>query len=805
MVNSMSSDKSENIDKTDMDNNANDRALNYGNTTNTNVNNNEDIDDICENVLINDKTNVETNNSVASNNDIRIKNVSTCVNENDQHDESDYINCDNDGLENKDMQVIANNENNSLEFDDVVIKNVECLNNFNNEGVEKSNNLEGNLIQENVIHSTASSSGSNKSWERKETGGMENIYSDIVDNLDKDELNYKEINSIKMDSSDFNKREQHDEKDGSISPMKGNNNSDKNYDLNNDSHECNMEIWNKSNCEGSEEIINYENVKNLEMNELDKDVDNCDEKKEKDISENCYNNESSNNDGNNLNSVCTNGIDNFDLNNASIETDMDKVKETEEEKNKLNNNENIIFTKNNSNDKDDNVLDVFKENKNNIEQNNDIASENNLETDTNLNECNEVDKKENDENDINNVNNNTNEKEERAIKNDENGCEKSNMENDNNEDINKKRKHISSYDESRKDRKLSDQKEYEEVKNGHINKYADGIGSNTINVVPCESNNMNIPKYVNTIGEIIYRNNTNIDSKNNSNSSAINLKIENDEAIRGNSTNAAYFSGIQIRNGEQNYNYNNFILQQNNKEEKNGENNLEILKEYDEKSRDNDDEYEDEQNENMSDNNYSDDEKINLDNCNMNDKKKNKNDSETLLPIANISRIMKRILPAKAKVAKESKDIIREYVTEFIQFLTSEASDRCLNEKRKTINGEDILFSMEKLGFNDYVEPLSEYLNKWKQMKGLSSSNRYYDKKFDISRNSQDQNMLINYNKNIFNNMSNDNYYAKENYGYNEGNCTANNFYRSEKNEFCNNNFSNTYFNNNGKNNINRI
>lgn len=90
-------------------------------------------------------------------------------------------------------------------------------------------------------------------------------------------------------------------------------------------------------------------------------------------------------------------------------------------------------------------------------------------------------------------------------------------------------------------------------------------------------------------------------------------------------------------------------------------------------------------------------------------------------------------------------------------------------------------------------------------MKGLSTSNKYYDKKFDISRNSQEQNMLINYNTNIFNNMNNNNYYTNEDYDYNEGNCTANNFFRNEKNELCNNNFSNSYFNNNGKNNINRI
>lgn len=44
-----------------------------------------------------------------------------------------------------------------------------------------------------------------------------------------------------------------------------------------------------------------------------------------------------------------------------------------------------------------------------------------------------------------------------------------------------------------------------------------------------------------------------------------------------------------------------------------------------------------------------------------------------LLPIANISRIMRRKLPETAKVAKDARDLIQECVSEFIGFVTSEA------------------------------------------------------------------------------------------------------------------------------------
>ena len=49
----------------------------------------------------------------------------------------------------------------------------------------------------------------------------------------------------------------------------------------------------------------------------------------------------------------------------------------------------------------------------------------------------------------------------------------------------------------------------------------------------------------------------------------------------------------------------------------------------------------------------------------------------------------------------------------------SEASERCQAEKRKTINGEDILFAMSTLGLDNYVEPLKLYLQKYREaMKG---------------------------------------------------------------------------------------
>lgn len=98
---------------------------------------------------------------------------------------------------------------------------------------------------------------------------------------------------------------------------------------------------------------------------------------------------------------------------------------------------------------------------------------------------------------------------------------------------------------------------------------------------------------------------------------------------------------------------------------------------------------------------------------------------------------MKTALPENAKIAKEAKECMQECVSEFISFITSEgtsistsayrlasdpppaASEKCQQEKRKTVNGEDILFAMTSLGFENYAEALKIYLSKYREVSPL--------------------------------------------------------------------------------------
>ncbi|QHO06871.1 Nuclear transcription factor Y subunit [Arachis hypogaea] len=91
-------------------------------------------------------------------------------------------------------------------------------------------------------------------------------------------------------------------------------------------------------------------------------------------------------------------------------------------------------------------------------------------------------------------------------------------------------------------------------------------------------------------------------------------------------------------------------------------------------------------------------------------------EQDRLLPIANVGRIMKQILPQNAKISKEAKETMQECVSEYISFVTSEASEKCRKERRKTVNGDDICWALATLGFDDYAEGMRRYLHRYREL-----------------------------------------------------------------------------------------
>ncbi|XP_007214722.2 nuclear transcription factor Y subunit B-9 [Prunus persica] len=97
-------------------------------------------------------------------------------------------------------------------------------------------------------------------------------------------------------------------------------------------------------------------------------------------------------------------------------------------------------------------------------------------------------------------------------------------------------------------------------------------------------------------------------------------------------------------------------------------------------------------------------------------------EQDQYMPIANVIRIMRRILPPHAKISDDAKETIQECVSEYIAFITGEANERCRREQRKTVTAEDILWAMGKLGFDNYVEPLTLFLQKHRESENSDRS-----------------------------------------------------------------------------------
>lgn len=104
------------------------------------------------------------------------------------------------------------------------------------------------------------------------------------------------------------------------------------------------------------------------------------------------------------------------------------------------------------------------------------------------------------------------------------------------------------------------------------------------------------------------------------------------------------------------------------------------------------------------------------------DQMESSNAYDRLLPIANLSRIMKNSLKDKTgkkchyKVAKDARSLVQECVSEFISFITSDAAEKCKRENRKAVTSEDILEALNNFGFDGYVPILEDYITKYREI-----------------------------------------------------------------------------------------
>ncbi|KAH8583170.1 CCAAT-box DNA binding subunit B [Cryptosporidium sp. chipmunk genotype I] len=91
--------------------------------------------------------------------------------------------------------------------------------------------------------------------------------------------------------------------------------------------------------------------------------------------------------------------------------------------------------------------------------------------------------------------------------------------------------------------------------------------------------------------------------------------------------------------------------------------------------------------------------------------------SDLSLPINNIGRMMKLSIPGSAKISRESKMLMQQISKDFIGCISSHAGEICSSNKRRVLNGEDIINALSSFGFGDYTGTLINYLNIWRGVK----------------------------------------------------------------------------------------
>ncbi|GLU13317.1 hypothetical protein SLE2022_299570 [Rubroshorea leprosula] len=81
-----------------------------------------------------------------------------------------------------------------------------------------------------------------------------------------------------------------------------------------------------------------------------------------------------------------------------------------------------------------------------------------------------------------------------------------------------------------------------------------------------------------------------------------------------------------------------------------------------------------------------------------------KTKEDASLPKATMTKIIKEMLPADVRVARDAQDLLIECCVEFINLVSSESNEVCSKEEKRTIAPEHVLKALQVLGFGEYIE-----------------------------------------------------------------------------------------------------
>jgi DNA polymerase epsilon subunit 3 len=85
------------------------------------------------------------------------------------------------------------------------------------------------------------------------------------------------------------------------------------------------------------------------------------------------------------------------------------------------------------------------------------------------------------------------------------------------------------------------------------------------------------------------------------------------------------------------------------------------------------------------------------------------------LPLSSIVKVLKEALPAHVSVSKDVKVSLQRASALFVLYVTNTANQLAKQGKRSTLTADDIMAALEELEFDPLLEPLQEFLEKWRK------------------------------------------------------------------------------------------
>lgn len=86
------------------------------------------------------------------------------------------------------------------------------------------------------------------------------------------------------------------------------------------------------------------------------------------------------------------------------------------------------------------------------------------------------------------------------------------------------------------------------------------------------------------------------------------------------------------------------------------------------------------------------------------------NSDELSLPKATVQKIVAEIMPPDLMLSREARDALIECCVMFIMILSTESNEVAEKESKKTIACEHVSKALERLGFSDYIEPITKVI-----------------------------------------------------------------------------------------------